>query len=361
MSPSPITEAALVVIAGFMTAWALSYLLHSTLAFLAASLVTQLCTLSPIDRARTWRFVIIAPFATAFISALGLDAGPLTWEVSGYVPQRLVDWRSGVISLLPLFLAPVVIVAGWRTGRTLMTRVFGRRRPAASELQDQVASLAIIVGCRAPKVTVSATSVVPAAIGFSEICVPEAMAASATRDEQRALLAHEMAHLKRRDPLWSMLVGNLVRVTRFQPLNKVALSRMRAACEEAADDVAVRATGDPSALARGLAGLATMLVVFSGGAAASGSPVVERVGRLLDHERPRPTPWRRSVAGMMTIIAMAAMIWLGPGVAADADEMASRLPWLAPSREEPSARMLDVRRTTRQWRDSLNRAFRSFP
>jgi beta-lactamase regulating signal transducer with metallopeptidase domain len=358
MTPSPMTEVLFVVFAGFVAAWVLSYLLHSTVVCLAAAVITRVLSLGPVDIARVWRFVLLAPFVSATIAAIGLSqAMPLTIDVSQYVPQVLVDWRVGMLSLVPIVLVPFMLVAAFLEGRALLSHVFGDRRPAPVALQQEVTSLATSAGCRNPRVTVSHAAAVPAAIGMSEICVPAALSRVAPCDERQALIAHEMGHLQRRDPLWFLVVGSLVRMTPFQPLNRFALARLRASCEDAADDLAVEVTGDPVALARGLARVATMLVVLPAGAAASGSPVVARVARLLDGSRTRPMAWRRSTSLVVSAVALAALVWLAPGVSANAEAVADRLSWLGASKEEPNAKMLEVRRISRAWRDAINRAF----
>lgn len=359
MTPTPMAELMLVVLAGLTVAWLLSYLIHSTLAIGLAAVLTRLSSVTPAGRARVWRFALLAPVLTSAAHAGGFIHSGLTLDLARSGPQALIDWRAGLISLAPIALVPFVIFTGWLAGRLVMRRLFGVRRRASADLQSEVASLAVVVGCKVPRVTVSASAAVPAAIGFSEICVPASLLELATGDERRALLAHEMAHLVRRDPFWLACAGNLVRLTPYQPLNALALGELRAACEQAADDVAVTTTGDPSALARGLAKLATTLVLLSGSAAATGSPVVERVSRLL-HGNSEGTsgparPVHRVTAGVLAMLALAAMVWWAPGVAASPSGVADRLPWLTPSREEPNPRMLEIRRLSREWRSDWRR------
>jgi beta-lactamase regulating signal transducer with metallopeptidase domain len=175
-------------------------------------------------------------------------------------------------------------------------------------------------------------------------------------DERRALFAHEVGHLVRRDPIWFALTGSLARVAAFQPLNRFALTRLRTACEEAADDFAVRVTGDPAALARALTGLASVLVLLSAGAAATGSHVIERVSRLLGDDPRAPRSRGRPVRVAVCGAALATLLGLAPGITVSIDDLANRLPWLAPSREIPNARMLEVRRVTREWRARVRRS-----
>jgi Zn-dependent protease with chaperone function len=358
VTPTPVTEALLVVLAVLMGSWMLSYLAHSTLAIGAAALLTRLRSLAPIDQARAWRFAIVAPFLTATVHVTGLAGSPpLSWEVATHLPQALVDWRLGIVSVSLLTLAAAALTMGWIAGAVVLRRVLGRRRLAPASLQDELASLAVVMGCRVPRLTVSDTSNVPAAVGLSEVCVPGTSFGAMSPDERRTLLAHEVGHLVARDPLWFAVAGNLARLTAFQPLNRWAIARLRMASEEAADDFSVEATGDRFALARALVGLASMLWVLPGGAAANGSPIVARVGRLLDGT-PAPAPSRRPVRQIAALVALAALLVAAPGFRVSVDDVASRLPWLAPGKEEPNARMLEVRQFERALRDALRDASR---
>ena len=358
MTPSPVAEALLVVLAAVLGAWLLSYLTHSTLAIGAAVLLTRLRPLAPVDQVRVWRFAIVAPLLTSTLHVAGL-AGPAAWSwpVAAILPQALLDWRLGIVGISLVIVASAALMTGWISGALVLRRALGRRRAAPTLLQDEVASLAVVIGCRVPRVTVSDTSRVPAAVGVSEVCVPESSIDAMPPDERRGLLAHELGHLVARDPLWFAIAGTIARLTAFQPLNRRAIAHLRAASEEAADDFSVRATGDPSALARALATLTSMLWVVPGGAAASGSPIVARVSRLLEGCR-ESVPWRPRLRRVITAVAFAAMLVGAPCLRASVDDLANRLVWLAPSPEEPNARMLEVRRVSRQWRETIRRAFR---
>ncbi len=56
--------------------------------------------------------------------------------------------------------------------------------------------------------------------------------------ELRAVLAHEFAHVHRRDVLWSGLLPAVAAALWIQPLNRVALVRVSEAAEHACDDCA---------------------------------------------------------------------------------------------------------------------------
>ncbi|HEU5261931.1 MAG TPA: HEAT repeat domain-containing protein [Gemmatimonadales bacterium] len=128
----------------------------------------------------------------------------------------------------------------------------------------------------------------PLALGTSEICVPDRLLGTLAPDEQRAALAHELAHLARHDPLWQLVAGVLEAVFFFQPLNQLARRRLREAAEHLCDDWAVRQTGSAIGLARCLAAVASWVTPDAEpvrhatlAMAEGGSPLLKRVERLL--------------------------------------------------------------------------------
>jgi hypothetical protein len=67
-----------------------------------------------------------------------------------------------------------------------------------------------------------------------------------------AVLAHELAHIERRDGIWFPLVAAVRSTLWLQPLNHLVSSRFRDSAELACDDRAVELTGSPLSLARAL-------------------------------------------------------------------------------------------------------------
>jgi beta-lactamase regulating signal transducer with metallopeptidase domain len=86
----------------------------------------------------------------------------------------------------------------------------------------------------------------PVALGLSEICIPDAALTDLDREQQESMLAHELAHLVRRDPLWLVGICLLESVFFFQPLLRVARRRIQEAAEYQCDDWAVRRSGSDS-------------------------------------------------------------------------------------------------------------------
>lgn len=129
---------------------------------------------------------------------------------------------------------------------------------------------------------------VPLALGRGQIVVPERFLQDLDREQQRAALAHEVAHLARRDPEWRIVLEMLERALFFQPLNRLARIRLCDAAEFLCDEWAVQQTQSPLALARCLSVVASWwspadrLPAGVSAMARSDSAMVRRVTRILN-------------------------------------------------------------------------------
>ena len=351
MTLGPVVEIVAVVAANLFIAWLAAYALHSTLLVVAAAAVDRRVRLAAADRASLWRLALIGPCVTSVAQVIARAASHEPGGTPAAALASTLGTRPGVAAaiatagaaLLPTALL-LALLGAWRLRRTL-----GTRAPASGEHAALVARLA--PGRRRVRVTTSARVPAPAAIGTDEICLPEPYFASLGVAEREALLAHELAHLARRDPAWLALGTLVARLLPFQPLNRVALRRLRDATEHAADDWAVRRTGDRLALARALGALAALLVRAPVGTSAAGGTLVVRVERLLR------APARAAAIPRAARLALGAatlgIATLAPGLGVSGDRAANAIPWNAPSREEPNARMLEVRAWERARRDRL--------
>lgn len=117
------------------------------------------------------------------------------------------------------------------------------------------------------------------------ICLPPRALEELSPAELEAVLAHEVAHLARRDPPWLFLLWWIETVCFFQPLNRLARRELSTSFELSADAWAARATGDRLALAACLARIAGWVVGSSapGAQRALGAAMADS----LDLDRPR--------------------------------------------------------------------------
>ena len=131
-------------------------------------------------------------------------------------------------------------------------------------------------------------------------------------DRIEVVMAHELAHIARRDWPWQMLVAALRAIYWFNPLVWILVSRLRVESEQACDDVVLESGVDSSAYASHLLVLARTLRHSRGewalpaAAIARASHLEGRIRAMLNSElNRRPISWRARVATASVLVALA--------------------------------------------------------
>jgi beta-lactamase regulating signal transducer with metallopeptidase domain len=154
----------------------------------------------------------------------------------------------------------------------------------------------------------------PVALWGNEICLPPRALVDLGDQGLEAVLAHEVAHVERRDNLWLAIAALVETILFFQPLNRLARRLLQESAELASDERAVELTGDSLALARSLAQVAEWGIVPEGGLASavvsSNGSLFERVRLLLEGDRPR----RSRRAGSLATAGLGLLVLTAPGV-----------------------------------------------
>jgi beta-lactamase regulating signal transducer with metallopeptidase domain len=208
----------------------------------------------------------------------------------------------------------------WRLHRRLSRCVELKAGPARHMLDDLLASVP-----RQPEVRllVSAEEVEPAAFGVRRwtILLPERALRELPPDDLRSLLAHELAHLVRRDGLWLCLSRFVCTCCAFQPMNYLALREWQRAAELRCDAWAVARTGRPLALARCLAEVAGWRLaapVCPASLAVLGrTRLSERIERLLEEGPDLADPadgWSRTRDVLLLAAGLAALVTMMPQI-----------------------------------------------
>lgn len=137
-------------------------------------------------------------------------------------------WAAGAGALVLLQLA------GWGG---LAWRLRGRTAIEDGPRRDDLDDLLEWAGADRP-VRLSRSDAVagPVALPAGEICLPGPSGPDLDREQQRAVLAHELAHVRRGDTVRLLLLRLLERLLFLQPLNRLAFRRVEAACEDVSDE-----------------------------------------------------------------------------------------------------------------------------
>ena len=143
-------------------------------------------------------------------------------------------------------------------------------------------------------------------------------------EQQRSMLAHELAHLARRDSLWLAGASLIERFFFFQPLNRLARRELETTAEYLSDEWAMRKTGSAVSLAKCLATVAEWIQASPLGVPVAGlaerrSLLVSRISRLLEGGLPQNPASRLGWAALATagvMVTIAAAPRVSQGVAA---------------------------------------------
>ena len=160
----------------------------------------------------------------------------------------------------------------------------------------------------------------PVAFGIFRptVAVPADFEARFTSVQREAMLAHELAHLANRDPLWLLVAELVCALAWWHPVMWWARRQFRAACEAAADEASTLVPGGRVALAEALVNFGRELTAPGGvGVAGSGlkSELARRVKALMEPGDARAvrTPGRWLLRGGMALVlgALLSVPWPG--------------------------------------------------
>ena len=329
--------------------WLLTYMVHSTIILLVAWVVTSRARVSVGVRDVIWKFALLGGIATASVQTavsheplggqllLAPRMGPTSPSVRVTVrtdgagsPAQLFVRRPGGArwsnGLVLVWMAAAGAGLLWLTiahSRTLTA--LGRR----TDLTDTPIGRRLALLLKRSRVerhielTCSDSISSPVALVGDEVCLPRRALLELGPNEQDGMLAHEVAHVVRRDPQW-LVVARVIEIVLFmQPLNRLARRRMQEVAEFLCDDWAVSRMGKPITLAKCLAAVAEWvkrapnapsLRPMSAMVEQGGSPLVQRVGRILNGgDAPRAQTGRVAVA--MSACVLVALSGVAPRVA----------------------------------------------
>ena len=328
-----------------LATWLLTYAVHGAM-FTALAFVAERTRWGAVASRRDafWKLALVGGVVTStvFVVAGSAPSGAAV-RLSPQVAIAPVLDSDGVFWLWTAWMAITALLAlragrAWRMGiRHVGRRRVIRRGPAPALLRE-------ILGPAAERVTLSCSRTLRVPVAFArEICLPVRALRELPNDELRALLAHEAAHVIRRDAAWLMIAAAVRALGWWQPLNLVAAARLRLAMELSCDERAASEPRERAALARCLIKVAEWNVRDDGAVLATmasrGSALRRRLESLLDD-----APRRRRAVGPWLAVASVAMplVCLAPVVTianlSRVPAAAVRLVRHAPAPEAPAAR-----------------------
>ncbi|MBK8040159.1 MAG: hypothetical protein IPK22_23955 [Verrucomicrobiaceae bacterium] len=242
-----------------------------------------------------------------------IQAMPVTTPQPPAEPVKPVWTWNEIIEGLPMLWLGVAALMLVRLAWSAVRLVRLQRRVTAGACEE-IAAVADQLGLKhVPRLFVGAADAVPMVWGVWKPCLllPCGFESWST-EKRRGVLLHELAHLKRRDPLALWLAQTVKALHWFNPLAWLTLRQMRADQERACDDAVLRHGVRASEYAQALLDLSRHNRVAPGLALCAltitrCAPVESRVRAVLDAKCSRDALTLRWLAGM-TALAMLLML-----------------------------------------------------
>lgn len=210
------------------------------------------------------------------------------------LPALVTAWALGT----GLMLARMALGLAW------VGRARRRSTPAPAEWQARLDALAHRLGLRRDvRLRLLPELAGPIALGMFKPCVllPAALLSRLPVDLLEALLAHELAHVRRWDYAVNLLQSMVEALLFFHPVVWWLSARMRAERELVADEISADLVGDSRRLALALHALAELDAHDATPAvalAARGGDLLGRIERLLA-PRPQATGWKLALPALL--------------------------------------------------------------
>jgi beta-lactamase regulating signal transducer with metallopeptidase domain/polyhydroxyalkanoate synthesis regulator phasin len=267
----------------------------------------------------------VVAFVASFVAALG---GGALLAGEGTEPGALAS-GARVPELALVSGAHGIAAWGWLAGVLCMAVRFALHDLGARRLRTTAVSapsaawrrvfeeLRTELGVtRAVRLLESGLAEVPMVVGWLSpvVLVPASAFTGLGSDQLRALLAHELAHVRRHDHLVNAVQAVVEIVLFFHPVVWWISKQVRAEREYCCDDSSVRVTGDPRLLAGALAAMEALRIgpTTRTALAANGGPLMQRIARILGtrpDRRPASQGWRLpaglALAGVLTVAGSA--------------------------------------------------------
>ncbi len=286
----------------------------------------QVAPVSPAPVTPAPDFVVEMPAAVADLEPVTVE--PVTVEQkaidAGYFAAfELSDWLLLALAACAFLGLGLDVFARFRLSYQLQ----GRRPVSAGPMPVMLTELGILASYpRAIRLTSSSRIKSPIAFGalWPEICVPTRALSELSTEQAQAMLAHELAHICRNDPIWLRLGGVLQCLFPWQLLFRVANRDLQTIVELRCDTQAAQWIGGGVPVAQCLVEVASWLTGHRGLAVAGlpamavrGSALKLRVDRLLAGSTQRGLGWHSLwlTPGLLSLLATVAAVAPGAQLA----------------------------------------------
>ncbi len=242
---------------------------------------------------------------TAKLAQIATEAPSVSWKerivasAKKLLPHIVFFWTVGVLLL------SVWHLGGWAQLQRLRRRLI---KPVSEAVQANAKRLAELIGVpRAVELTESALVQVPTVIGWLKplILLPASALTGLSGEQLEAILAHELAHIRRYDYLVNMFQTVIEIVGFYHPAVWWVSHRIRIERENCCDDIAVRVSGDGLGYAKALTAIEELRGGHRLAVAASGGSLLDRVRRLVGSDLRQQNSSGRAPALIAVLLVLA--------------------------------------------------------
>ncbi|HQX81348.1 MAG TPA: M56 family metallopeptidase [Vicinamibacterales bacterium] len=295
----------------------------SLIAMVVWPVVTALAAADPMGEG------VRQPIMRAVDDAVGMPA--VLAARAFIVPAAAGVWLAGLMLYL------IRVGREWRRAQQLQRLDLD---DAGEDIQSVVSELRSHLALRSNvDVHRSSRASVPMVLGWLRpvILLPTSTASSLEPRQLRAVIAHELAHVRRRDYLANLIQMAAEAALFHHPAAHWVSRRIRTEREYCCDDVAVSVGADPADYARALAALDDARDDCRMAVAAASGTLLDRIQRIVGQPRPMLTPMR-GIAALLAASLIAAVVLtvtsvVPPGLPLDV-KMRSR--WAGPGGPPPA-------------------------
>jgi hypothetical protein len=241
------------------------------------------------------------------------SAPAASWPLAMRLRSALTPWLPWAVGGYFLGMAAVVLrlLAGYACIRGFVSR--------GTILQGRVAALALDLARRMKvqrpiRILQSAAIEVPTLLGVLKpiILLPASALTGLSSDQLAALLAHEIAHIRRHDYLANLIQSLIETLLFYHPAAWWLSARIRHERELCCDDAAIAATTDRLVYARALAAMESLRAPTNLVLAARGGSLLGRIRHVLQATPARaPRRFLTTSAVALVMCLLAALAYIG--------------------------------------------------
>jgi beta-lactamase regulating signal transducer with metallopeptidase domain len=257
--------------------------------------------------------------AVTLVCALTL----FTWQQDLFRAVVMVEFAPGAAAGSGIALPDAVAMLFWvwlavvipGLARLVMAGVYRRLRHGAPAVTWQRTANRVAAEMGVPRVTLGKLPRLDGPMTYGTlrpvVCIPDSLEHTLTEAQMQFVLAHELAHVKRRDALSLTLQRIIEVVFVYQPALCWITRQIHIEREYCCDDIAVEYTGDPLGYARTLTELEKIRIrpaAFSPALGSIGGQLWERIRRVAERTTPNARVNRSTAVAAASMMLFAAVM-----------------------------------------------------